>query len=71
MALTSTDAAVRRIGRRSWTVLHKTGMYVLFGIFVFSYLGPALLGRPLGIAAMGVLMGALVLRIANRMRRRR
>jgi DMSO/TMAO reductase YedYZ heme-binding membrane subunit len=70
MALTSTDGMQRRLGRKRWRVLHRTGMYVLFGIFVFSYLGPALVGRPFGIAAMVGLLGALGLRVAARWRSR-
>ena len=42
MALTSNDTAVRRVGRRRWRALHLTGMWVVFGIFVSSYLGRAL-----------------------------
>jgi DMSO/TMAO reductase YedYZ heme-binding membrane subunit len=41
MALTSSDAALRRLGRRSWRALHVTGMWVIFAIFVSSYGGRA------------------------------
>lgn len=70
MAATSTDAMRRRLGGRAWVALHKTGMYALFGIFVFSYLGPALVGRPLGIAATLGLLSGLGLRIFARLKRR-
>lgn len=70
MAATSVDGMRRRLGGRAWVVLHKTGMYVLFGIFVFSYLGPALAGRMLGIVAMVALVAALGLRLMARLRKR-
>lgn len=41
MALTSSDTAVRRLGRKRWRALHLTGMWVVFGIFVSSYGGRA------------------------------
>ena len=74
MAVTSTNAAVKRLGRRKWTILHRTGMYTLAGIFVVTYLGRGLAGEPLGVAAMLALVAALGLRVAARvrlMRRRR
>jgi sulfoxide reductase heme-binding subunit YedZ len=37
MMATSFDGAVRLLGRRRWQALHKVGMYVLWGIFVFTY----------------------------------
>jgi DMSO/TMAO reductase YedYZ heme-binding membrane subunit len=39
MTVTSFDATTRAIGKRAWTILHKSGMYVLWGILVFSYVG--------------------------------
>jgi sulfoxide reductase heme-binding subunit YedZ len=41
MALTSNDTAVRRLGRRRWRALHRVGLWIVFGIFVNSYLGRA------------------------------
>lgn len=70
LALTSTDAAVRWLGRSRWTALHKTGMYILYVIFVFSYLGRSMKGDPLSMISMVVLLAALGLRIAARLRRR-
>jgi DMSO/TMAO reductase YedYZ heme-binding membrane subunit len=70
MAATSNDAAVRRLGR-SWRVLHRTGLHLLWFVFAFSYLGR--LGRepvffaPFAAAALG----ALALRVVAATRRRR
>lgn len=41
MAVTSFDGPRKRIGPRLWRWLHTSGMYLLWGIFVFSYLGRA------------------------------
>jgi len=68
MAITSTRSAIQRMGRRNWTILHRAGMYVLAGIFVFTYLGPGLQRDPLGVAAMLCLLAAFGLRLAARIR---
>lgn len=68
MAVTSTNAAVKRMGRRNWTILHRTGMYALAGIFVVTYLGRGLAGEPLGVAAMLALVAGFGLRLAARIR---
>lgn len=67
MTLTSSDAAVRRLGMRRWKLLHRAGIWVLFGIFALSY-GPAGLFRPGYIPASLAVLGALGLRIAARSR---
>ena len=36
MAATSSDAAVRRLGRH-WRTLHRTGLYLLWFVFAFTY----------------------------------
>ncbi|MEP6390268.1 MAG: hypothetical protein ABJ056_10135 [Halioglobus sp.] len=42
MALTSNNASVRLLGARNWTLLHKTGSYLIWvGLFA-TYLGAAL-----------------------------
>jgi DMSO/TMAO reductase YedYZ heme-binding membrane subunit len=41
MAATSTDAAQRALGRW-WDRLHKTGVYVVWLDFIFTYMGPVL-----------------------------
>jgi sulfoxide reductase heme-binding subunit YedZ len=38
MALTSNDAAVRWLGLKSWRLLHSTGMYLLWAIFIGTYI---------------------------------
>lgn len=70
LAVTSTDAAVRRLGRDRWVVLHRTGMYIFFAIFVFSYVRRSLRGDVLSVLSMAMLLAALGLRIANRLRMR-
>ena len=69
MTLTSSDAAVRRLGLRRWKVLHRVGIWVLFGIFVLTY-GPAGLSHPAYLPASLACIGALGLRIAARIRAR-
>lgn len=71
MTLTSTDGARRRLGRTRWTVLHRSGMYYLYALFVFSYLFRALKGDVLGIVLMIALLATLGMRAANRLRLRR
>ena len=39
MTVTSFDGPTRAIGRRAWKLLHKSGVYVLWGILAFSYVG--------------------------------
>ena len=69
MTLTSSDAAVRRLGLSRWKLLHRVGIWVLFGIFVLTY-GPAGLSHPTYLPASFACIGALGLRIAARIRAR-
>lgn len=62
MALTSNDTAVRRLGRRRWRALHRTGLWVVFGIFTSSYLGRAL-ENPNYIPHAALLAAMLILRL--------
>jgi methionine sulfoxide reductase heme-binding subunit len=39
MVATSSDAAVRKLGRTTWTRLHRTGMWYLWFIFTFTLFG--------------------------------
>lgn len=41
MAATSSDAAVRRLGRRRWRALHRTGIHLLWFVFLFTFAGKA------------------------------
>lgn len=70
MVVTSLPGPARALGRRRWVVLHTLGMYALLGIFVFSYLGPALVGLPVGLVALVGLAAAQGLRLAAWWRRR-
>ena len=70
MIATSFDGAVRWLGRRRWQVLHKAGMYVLWGIFVFTYAPLAFLA-PRYIPFLLILLAALAVRIVVFFRRRK
>ncbi len=39
MAVTSNDAAVRWIGPKAWRLLHRTGMHVIWLVFVLTLVG--------------------------------
>lgn len=69
LAATSNDAAVRLLGARSWSTLHRTGVIYLWGIYVFTYIGrvvgwdafywPFL---AIAVAAMGIRLAAVAKR---------
>ncbi len=65
MALTSNDAAMRKLGR-NWKRLHTLGIHWLWFVFTFSYLGRVIQGRemPYAALALAVSLGAFGLRIA-------
>lgn len=62
MVVTSFDGPRKRLGPKRWRWLHTSGMYVLWGIFVFSYAGRAAM-LPLYAILLAVLLVALVIRI--------
>jgi DMSO/TMAO reductase YedYZ heme-binding membrane subunit len=64
MAATSNDAAVRALGR-GWRLLHTVGIYYLWFVFLFTYLGPAA-GSPFHAVMTAVLVAAWVLRLVAR-----
>jgi len=66
-ALTSNDRSVRLLGRRRWTLLHTVGSYAIWGVFTESYL-PLALADPLYVPYLAVLVAAMGLRIARRVR---
>ena len=66
MAATSTDAAVRRLGK-AWRALHRTGQWWLFVIFASSYGGRVVVDADYWPAA-AALVAALGLRIAVHVR---
>jgi DMSO/TMAO reductase YedYZ heme-binding membrane subunit len=65
LAATSNDAAVRRLGATAWKRLHTVGVYYLWFVFIFTYMGPAL-GSPFHAALTLALAVALALRFAAR-----
>lgn len=69
MSVTSFSGPRRRVGPRAWRALHTSGIWLLWGIFVFSYAGRA----PTHVIAasfLGLMLVALGLRIAARLRGR-
>ncbi len=63
MTITSFDTTARWLGRRWWSRLHKVGVYYMWAIFAFDYVGRATVSvafLPLAV----VVLGALGLRIA-------
>lgn len=69
MAATSSDAAMRALGR-NWKRLHTLGIHWLWFVFFVSYLGRAAKGEPVGIVGTGMCLLALGLRIAAALRAR-
>ncbi len=65
MVATSFDQTARRLGARAWRRLHTTGMYYLWGVFMFSYGGRAAVSlKYLPLALL--LIAALALRVIAR-----
>jgi DMSO/TMAO reductase YedYZ heme-binding membrane subunit len=69
MAVTSNDAAVRRLGPRRWRLLHATGGYVIAGVFTFSYLGRVPANPALGVPMLALIGLAALLRVVAWSRR--
>jgi DMSO/TMAO reductase YedYZ heme-binding membrane subunit len=69
LAATSNDAAVRRLGRRAWRLLHGLTLHFLWLIYAVTYLGRVTEGAEYwpGLAATLALPG---LRLAARLRGR-
>lgn len=66
---TSSGGAVRVLGRRAWQALHKSGVYVLWGIFMFTYV-PLALMSPAYIPLAALLVAAFAARLVVFFRRR-
>ena len=65
MALTSTDAAVRRLGSQNWQLLHRFGIRYLMFIYLFTYAGAvAEGGSAWKVVALSLLLALVGLRIA-------
>lgn len=69
MAATSFDRTAALLGRRAWKVLHTVGMYYLWIVFAFSYLGRV--HSPPYALLFGLLLFSLGLRLVALARRRR
>lgn len=73
MALTSSDAAVRRLGARGWKRLHTFGIRYLMFIYLFTYFGRVSEGPETAwpAIALGSLLTLVGLRIAAGLKSRR
>lgn len=67
MAATSWDGAVRRLGRRRWSLLHTVGLHYIWLVFLVSY-GKRVAETPGYAVFLALLLGALALRILSRRR---
>jgi sulfoxide reductase heme-binding subunit YedZ len=70
MVATSFDRTAARLGPRAWRRLHTVGMYYIWVIFLQSYL-PRAAAAPAYLPAAGILLLAIGVRLAARMRVRR
>jgi DMSO/TMAO reductase YedYZ heme-binding membrane subunit len=62
MTATSFDRSAALIGRRAWKALHTSGMYYLWGVFVFTY-APAIPRFPMTALPTAALLLAMGLRL--------
>jgi len=69
LVLTSNDAAVRRLGARRWRRLHVFGLYYLWFVFTFSYVGRLANARDFFAVFALACVAALGVRIVGRRRR--
>ena len=69
MVLTSTDAAVRRLGPVRWRRLHAAGLYWLWFVYTFTYVGRLSRARDFFAVFALLCVAALAVRIAGRRRR--
>jgi DMSO/TMAO reductase YedYZ heme-binding membrane subunit len=69
MVVTSFDRAAGWLGRAHWRRLHVAGMYLLWGIFVFSYV-PRAVVAPAYVLLVAPLAAVLGLRVTAWWRRR-
>jgi len=68
IAATSSDAAVRRLGR-GWKRLHAVGLFYLWGIYAFTYVG-RVSADPSYAPGLAAVLGLMALRVAARRQRR-
>jgi sulfoxide reductase heme-binding subunit YedZ len=69
MAITSSDRAVKRLGR-NWVRLHKVGLYWLWFVFTYSYAGRVAEGRLGFVPFLAAGLAGLALRIVAWRKRR-
>lgn len=69
MVATSNDAAVRRLGAVRWRRLHTVGLYWLWFVFTFTYVGRLSQARDFFAVFALACVAALVIRIVGRRRR--
>lgn len=70
MGLTSSDAAVAKLGLANWKRLHTFSGYYVWSIFAFTFLGSASVGSLLSMLFVAGFLAVLALRIATRFRHR-
>lgn len=70
MGLTSSDAAVARLGPANWKRLHTFGGYYVWFIFAFTFLGSAAQGSVIGAVFLFDCLAVLGLRAAARIQKR-
>jgi sulfoxide reductase heme-binding subunit YedZ len=72
MTATSSDAAQRKLGMRAWKRLHTVGIHFIWFIYLASYQGNVVEeGTGWGWLGLVLVVGALLLRVAARVSRRR
>ena len=65
LAVTSSDSAQQKLGKRNWRRLHTIGSYYIWLIFSLSYL-PRVFDAAAYIPFASLLVGALGLRVSRR-----
>jgi sulfoxide reductase heme-binding subunit YedZ len=70
MAITSNEAVKRRMSKRAWTVLHRTGMHVFWIVFAGTYAGRVGV-EPVFAVPLAIFVGIAAVRCAAFLRIRR
>jgi DMSO/TMAO reductase YedYZ heme-binding membrane subunit len=70
MAITSNERIKRRMSKRAWTALHRTGMHAFWAIFAVTYAG-RVASAPVYAAPLAVYVGIAAVRCAAFVRTRR
>lgn len=69
MTVTSFKGPTKALGRRNWTRLHKSGVYILWGIFTASYL-PMMSRGPIYLLLVLALLASYLIRVTARVKQR-